>query len=100
MATKYLLPSVAIQPNLELKTRTKQLLDSLPLVIALPGLPFSMLWRPMVFVMGSSPSLPGSGAAAASLSSPLSACSPCARTTGPGASVNCYLILNVIFYYF
>jgi hypothetical protein len=32
----HLLPSVAIQPNLELKTRLKQLLDSLPLVIALP----------------------------------------------------------------
>jgi hypothetical protein len=28
---------VAIQPNLELKTRPKQLLGSLPLVIALPG---------------------------------------------------------------
>ena len=34
----HLLPSVAaIQPNLELKTRPKQLLGSLPLVIALPG---------------------------------------------------------------
>jgi hypothetical protein len=33
----HLLPSVAaIQPNLELKTRPKQLLGSLPLVIALP----------------------------------------------------------------
>jgi hypothetical protein len=32
----HLLSSVAIQPNLELKTRPKQLLGSLPLVIALP----------------------------------------------------------------
>jgi hypothetical protein len=34
----HLLPSVAIQPNLELKTRPKQLLGSLPLVIPLPAL--------------------------------------------------------------
>jgi hypothetical protein len=32
----HLLPSVAVRPNLELKTRPKQLLGSLPLVIALP----------------------------------------------------------------
>ncbi len=39
MPTIHLLPSVAaIQPNLELKTRPKQLLGSLPLVIALPAL--------------------------------------------------------------
>ncbi len=38
MHTMHLLPSVAIQPNLELKTRPKQLLGSLPLVIALPDL--------------------------------------------------------------
>jgi hypothetical protein len=37
MQTMHLLPSVAIQPNLELKTRPKQLLGSLPLVIALPA---------------------------------------------------------------
>ena len=36
MHTMHLLPGVAIQPNLELKTRPKQLLGSLPLVIALP----------------------------------------------------------------
>jgi hypothetical protein len=36
MYTMRLLPSVAIQPNLELKTRPKQLLGSLLLVIALP----------------------------------------------------------------
>jgi hypothetical protein len=36
--TMHLRPSVAKQPNLELKTRPKQLLGSLPLVIALPGL--------------------------------------------------------------
>ncbi len=33
----HLLRSVAIQPNLELKTRPKQLLRSLLLVIALPA---------------------------------------------------------------
>ncbi len=33
----HLLPGVAKQPNIELKTRPKQLLGSLPLVIALPG---------------------------------------------------------------
>ncbi len=32
----HLLSSVSIQPNLELKTQPKQLLGSLPLVIALP----------------------------------------------------------------
>ncbi len=37
MQTIHLLPGVAVQPNLELKTRPKQLLGSLPLVIALPG---------------------------------------------------------------
>jgi hypothetical protein len=37
MQTMHLLPGVAIQPNLELKTRPKQPLDSLPLVIALPA---------------------------------------------------------------
>jgi hypothetical protein len=37
MHTMHLLPSVAIQPNLELKTWPKQLLGSIPLVIALPG---------------------------------------------------------------
>ncbi len=36
MHTMHLLPSVAIQPNLELKTLFKQLLGSLPLVIELP----------------------------------------------------------------
>jgi hypothetical protein len=34
----HLQPGVAKQPNLELETRPKQLLGSLPLVIALPGL--------------------------------------------------------------
>jgi hypothetical protein len=37
MYTMHLLPSVAIQPNLKLKTRPKLLLGSLLLVIALPG---------------------------------------------------------------
>ncbi len=35
--TMHLWPGVAKQPNLELKTLPKQLLGSLPLVIALPG---------------------------------------------------------------
>ncbi len=38
MYTMHLLSTIAIQPNLELKTRPKQLLGSLPLVIALPEL--------------------------------------------------------------
>jgi hypothetical protein len=33
----HLLPNVALRPNLELKTWTKQLLGSLPLVIVLTG---------------------------------------------------------------
>jgi hypothetical protein len=33
----HLLPSVAIQPNLELKTQPKQLLGYLPLIITLPA---------------------------------------------------------------
>jgi hypothetical protein len=37
-ALLHLLPGVAKQPNLELKTQPKQLLGSLPLVIALPEL--------------------------------------------------------------
>jgi hypothetical protein len=37
MHTMHLLPSVALQPNLELKTWPKQLLGSLPLVITLHG---------------------------------------------------------------
>jgi hypothetical protein len=37
MHTMHLLPGVAKQPNLELKTRPKQLLGSLPLVIVLPA---------------------------------------------------------------
>ncbi len=36
MHTMHLLPGVAIQPNLELKTQPKQLLGSLTLVITLP----------------------------------------------------------------
>jgi hypothetical protein len=37
MHIMHLRPGVAKQPDLELKTRPKQLLGSLPLVIALPG---------------------------------------------------------------
>ncbi len=36
MHTMHLLPGVAIQPNLELKTRPKPVLGSLPLAFALP----------------------------------------------------------------
>jgi hypothetical protein len=36
MQTMYLLTGVAIQPNLELKTRPKPVLGSLPLAFALP----------------------------------------------------------------
>jgi len=38
MQTMHLLPGVAIQPNLELKTRPKPVLGSLLLAFALPGL--------------------------------------------------------------
>ncbi len=38
MDTMHFLPSIAIQPNLELKTWPKQLIGYLPLVIALPAL--------------------------------------------------------------
>jgi len=37
VAAAFLLSSAAKRPNLELKTRPKQLLGSLPLVTALPG---------------------------------------------------------------
>jgi hypothetical protein len=37
----HFLPGVAIQPNLELKTRPKQHLGSLPLLIALPAIDMS-----------------------------------------------------------
>jgi hypothetical protein len=37
MHTMHLLPDVVIQPNLEMKTRPKELLGSLLLVIALPA---------------------------------------------------------------
>jgi len=45
MNTMHLQHSVAIRPNLELKTRPKQLLGSLPLVIALPRLARKKLFR-------------------------------------------------------
>ncbi len=38
----HLLPGVAIQPNLELKTRPKPVLGSLPLAFALPNLAQSL----------------------------------------------------------
>ncbi len=40
MHTMPLLPGAAIQPNLELKTRPKLVLGSLPLAFALPGPPY------------------------------------------------------------
>ncbi len=46
MRTLYLLHSVAIQPNLELKTRNKQLLGYLTLDIALPRLVECLRVRP------------------------------------------------------
>jgi hypothetical protein len=42
----HLLPGVAKQPNLELKTWHKQLLGSLPLVIALPDLTLRKHFHP------------------------------------------------------
>jgi hypothetical protein len=45
--TTHLLQSIAIQPNLELKTRPKELLGSLPLDIALPGQSkkYNIFWK-------------------------------------------------------
>jgi hypothetical protein len=45
--TLHLRPGVAKQPNLELKTRPKQLLGSLPLFIALPA-----VTKPKLFING------------------------------------------------
>jgi hypothetical protein len=42
----HLFPSVAIQPNLELKTQPKLVLGSLPLAFALPALAFENLVTP------------------------------------------------------
>jgi len=56
MHTVHLLPSVAIQPNLESKTRPKQLLGSLLLDIALPvktqGVYFFtfLVWKTFSFI--------------------------------------------------
>jgi hypothetical protein len=47
MHSMHLLPSVAIQPNVEFKTRPKQLLGSLPLVIVLPGISWPQIWPRM-----------------------------------------------------
>ncbi len=43
MQTMHLLPGVAIQPNLELKTRPKPVLGSLPLAFVLPAMVFGNL---------------------------------------------------------
>jgi hypothetical protein len=48
--TMHLRPGVAKQPNLELKTWPKQLLGSLPLVIALHGSPFNVLASALISV--------------------------------------------------
>jgi hypothetical protein len=53
MHTMHLLPSVAIQPTLELKTRPKQLLGSIPLVIALPGAVIQQLRYPVIILIAS-----------------------------------------------
>ncbi len=45
MQIMHLLPGVAIRPNLELKTRPKQLLGSLLLIIALPGLVYKSTFK-------------------------------------------------------
>ncbi len=37
MQTMHLMPSVVMRPNLEFKTQPKQLLGSVPFVIALPN---------------------------------------------------------------
>jgi len=56
MHTMHLLPGVAIQPNLELKTRPKLLLGSLPLVIALPATAVKKLAQgPGLFFFPSAP---------------------------------------------
>ena len=44
MRTMHLLPGVAIQPNLELKTRPKPVLGSLPLAFVLPNETMFELW--------------------------------------------------------
>jgi hypothetical protein len=54
--TFHLQPGVAKQPNLELKTRPKQLLGSLPSVIALPGLAYRDL---LLFGMRNNCDIPG-----------------------------------------
>jgi hypothetical protein len=46
MQTMHLLPGVAIQPNLELKTRPKLVLGSLTLAFALPALTFRTAYKP------------------------------------------------------
>jgi hypothetical protein len=43
MHTMHVLHSVAIRPNLELKTQPKQLLGSLPLVLAIPGISYGAM---------------------------------------------------------
>ncbi len=50
MHTMHLLPGVAKQPNLELKTQPKQLLGSLPLVITLPRFNYNKFHELMVIV--------------------------------------------------
>ncbi len=49
MYTMHLLPSVAMQPNLELKTQPKQLLGSLALIIVLPGRSFAKKKKKMFY---------------------------------------------------
>ncbi len=51
MHTMHLLPGVAIQPNLELKTRPKPVLGSLPLAFVLPAVAF-LCGIPYIFQCG------------------------------------------------
>jgi hypothetical protein len=57
MQTMHLLSSVAIQPNLELKTWPKQLLGSLPLVIALTALMVNCVVSSQSKSLGTSPAI-------------------------------------------
>jgi hypothetical protein len=52
MQTMHLLPGVAIQPNLELKTQPKLVLGSLPLAFALPTLPHDITGQCMQLLHG------------------------------------------------
>ena len=52
MHTMHLLPGVAIQPNLELKTPPKLVLGSLPLAFVLPALCYRGMMYPLLNMLG------------------------------------------------